>query len=158
MTFRGRFDNEDFRLEDELTQPRDERSSPLVLIVGIIGLIVGLFVWGSIAMSVLSSGDDADAAAGNSPSVAEEASDDSEPEEEVPIDCNQLQSELALSPAREAQYREQCATPTVAAEAAPAATATPDTRPNRGDCNVIRGTAYNSPEEREWFLANCVAR
>lgn len=27
---------------------------------------------------------------------------------------------------------------------------------NRLDCNEIRGTDYASPEERTWFLANCV--
>jgi hypothetical protein len=29
---------------------------------------------------------------------------------------------------------------------------------NRLDCEKIRGTNYNSPEERTWFLANCVRR
>jgi hypothetical protein len=161
MTFRGRFEDEDFRLEDELTKQRDERSSPVVLLVGLVGLIVGLFVWGSIAMSVLSSGEDANAATNDPPA----ASDDAEggagtgaEDPEAPIDCADLKDELALSPARQAQYREQCETPTAEPSAAPAATATPDTRPNRGDCNIIRGTAYNSPEERQWFLTNCVGR
>jgi len=30
------------------------------------------------------------------------------------------------------------------------------TAPNRKDCNAIRGTSYESGEEREWFLANCL--
>ena len=34
------------------------------------------------------------------------------------------------------------------------ATATPIL--NRENCNEIRGTQYRSPEERTWFLANCV--
>ena len=29
---------------------------------------------------------------------------------------------------------------------------------NRLDCEKIRGTNYNSPEERTWFLANCLGR
>jgi hypothetical protein len=29
---------------------------------------------------------------------------------------------------------------------------------NRLDCEKIRGTNYNSAEERTWFLANCVRR
>ena len=28
---------------------------------------------------------------------------------------------------------------------------------NRANCDQIRGTDYNSPEERTWFLANCVS-
>lgn len=28
--------------------------------------------------------------------------------------------------------------------------------PNREDCNAIQGTQYESPEEREWYLANCL--
>ena len=37
----------------------------------------------------------------------------------------------------------------------PAPTATPVIT-NRANCDQIRGTDYNSPEERQWFLANCV--
>jgi hypothetical protein len=29
---------------------------------------------------------------------------------------------------------------------------------NRLDCQKIRGTQYHSPEERTWFLSNCVRR
>ena len=36
------------------------------------------------------------------------------------------------------------------------ADAAPAGPPNRADCNQIRGTQYLSPEERTWFLANCV--
>jgi hypothetical protein len=39
--------------------------------------------------------------------------------------------------------------------AAPDATATPVVA-NRANCDQIRGTNYNSPDERQWFLANCV--
>lgn len=28
--------------------------------------------------------------------------------------------------------------------------------PDRTDCGQIRGTPYRSPQEREWFLANCI--
>ena len=38
----------------------------------------------------------------------------------------------------------------------PAPTATPGEVANRADCNQIRGTQYHSPEERTWYLANCV--
>jgi hypothetical protein len=34
--------------------------------------------------------------------------------------------------------------------------ASPTTTVNREDCDAIRGTQYFSPEERVWFLANCV--
>jgi sortase (surface protein transpeptidase) len=36
------------------------------------------------------------------------------------------------------------------------ATATAVPVVNREDCDTIRGTDYESPEEREWYLANCV--
>jgi hypothetical protein len=159
MSFRGRFESDDFNFEDELTVQRDERSSPIVILAAIAGLVVGLFVWGSVAMSVLSAGEATGTPTERAPVVAED--DENDAGDEVAIDCDDLAGASALSPAREARYREQCASPTPAAPepaAAPAATPTPDTRPNRGDCNVIRGTAYNSPEERVWFLANCVAR
>lgn len=43
----------------------------------------------------------------------------------------------------------------------PVATATTEptvvvAAPNRQDCDAIQGTAYESPEEREWYLANCL--
>jgi hypothetical protein len=38
----------------------------------------------------------------------------------------------------------------------PASTATRVS--NRLDCAQIRGTEYYSPEERTWYLANCVRR
>lgn len=44
-------------------------------------------------------------------------------------------------------------TPTAAAEAPPPQQ--PSTT-NRQDCNQIRGTEYLSPEERTWYLDNCV--
>ena len=37
----------------------------------------------------------------------------------------------------------------------PAPTAAPVVA-NRANCDQIRGTDYNSPEERTWFLSNCV--
>ncbi len=37
----------------------------------------------------------------------------------------------------------------------PAATATPAAAANRANCTAIQGTDYRSPEERQWFLANC---
>ena len=41
---------------------------------------------------------------------------------------------------------------------APAAPATaPAPMPDRHDCNSIRGGAYNSETERQWYLANCSA-
>ncbi len=39
--------------------------------------------------------------------------------------------------------------PTVAVQPTP-------TAPNRKDCGAIRGTSYQSGDEREWFLANCL--
>jgi lipoprotein-anchoring transpeptidase ErfK/SrfK len=39
---------------------------------------------------------------------------------------------------------------------ATADTPTPVEGANRADCDQIRGTQYDSTQEREWFLANCV--
>lgn len=41
-----------------------------------------------------------------------------------------------------------------AATASPTPTETP--LPDRKDCEEIRGTAYHSPSEREFFQANCI--
>jgi hypothetical protein len=150
MAYRGPFDNRDFDLDEALSEQRDERVSPVVALAGVIGVIVGLVFWGSLAMSILSTGESA-ANGGAAPGPATAVS---QPEQEPPVDCDNLDAALALSPAREAQLREQCATP--APE--PQATPTPDPRTNRADCNTIRGTDYRTPEERQWFLANCVTR
>ena len=49
------------------------------------------------------------------------------------------------------------ASPTAKALASPTATVEPTVEaPNRADCDAIRGTDYESPEERTWFLANCL--
>jgi hypothetical protein len=48
------------------------------------------------------------------------------------------------------------------ADASATATPPPEETPtpvtNRQDCQAIRGQQYLSPEERTWFLANCVTR
>lgn len=51
------------------------------------------------------------------------------------------------------------ATATVTSTPRPRPTNTPEPTPeapNREDCDAIRGTDYQSPEEREWYLANCL--
>ena len=45
--------------------------------------------------------------------------------------------------------------PTLAPTNTPEPTQAPEP-PNREDCAAIQGTAYESPEEREWYLANCL--
>jgi sortase family protein len=45
------------------------------------------------------------------------------------------------------------ATPTPAPTTTPEPTVEP---PNREDCAQIQGTEYESPEERDWYLANCL--
>jgi hypothetical protein len=45
------------------------------------------------------------------------------------------------------------ASPTPAATATAVPTVAP---PNRADCAEIQGTAYESPEERQWYLDNCL--
>ena len=143
--------DDDFDLDDELSQQRDERISPYIAVAAAIGLAVGLFLWGSVAISVLSAGE---SIAGDTDPSIEGAPGVSDEQEGGPIDCSELGGALALSPARAAQYREQCSTPAPVPSPSP----TPDTRLNRADCATIRGTEYHSPEERRWFLANCVTR
>ena len=48
-------------------------------------------------------------------------------------------------------------TPQAPAGAPEAPTPTPVIE-NRANCDQIRGTSYNSPNERQWFLANCLGR
>lgn len=45
--------------------------------------------------------------------------------------------------------------PQATATTAAQPTATTAAEPNRQDCNAIRGTAYESGAERDWYLANC---
>jgi hypothetical protein len=42
--------------------------------------------------------------------------------------------------------------------ASPTAQPTAAAAPNRKDCAAIRGTDYQSGEEREWYLANCLSQ
>lgn len=51
------------------------------------------------------------------------------------------------------------ATATPTARPRPTSTSVPEPTPepaNRADCAAIQGTDYESPEEREWYLANCL--
>ena len=67
--------------------------------------------------------------------------------------------ELALNPtvAPSLQNVDEPATSTATAVAQPTNTPVPTVAPpNRADCSAIQGTEYESPEEREWYLANCL--
>ena len=67
--------------------------------------------------------------------------------------------DLALNPTVGIQNVDEPATATVTATATPRATNTPvptEEPANRADCAAIQGTEYESPEEREWYLANCL--
>jgi hypothetical protein len=132
-------------IEAELTEERDDRVSPLILSAAVIGMLVGLFVWGSLAMSVMSSTEglitDLSTGSEGSPAAFEGQ-----------VDCDALDQEDTLSPAQAEAYAEQCD----AAESDADASSPADPALNRADCDAIRGTDYRSPEEREWFLENCV--
>jgi hypothetical protein len=55
------------------------------------------------------------------------------------------------------QNIDEPATPTATVTKAPSTpTPTPVPVANREDCTEIQGTAYESPEERTWYLANCL--
>jgi hypothetical protein len=132
-------------IEAELTQERDDRVSPLILSAAVIGMLIGLFVWGSLAMSVMSSAD----------SIFDESSTGAQgqPAAEGEIDCDDFDTRAALTPAQAEAYVEQCGGTDSVAESG---TPPNDGVSNREDCDAIRGTDYRSPEERTWFLANCV--
>lgn len=68
---------------------------------------------------------------------------------------------IQITPVRDADDDEADVTVTPAPTEAPAleptpSPATPTQVSNRENCAEIRGTDYFSPEERTWFLANCV--
>ncbi len=134
---------------DQLTEARDNRTSPLILGAAVIGLLVGLFVWGSLAMSVMSSGGD-----GLDDLTAEgtlaDALDDGA------LECSDFGPDRNLSPELEAEYQEQCVTPESGDGGTDATPSPPVDQTNRADCDAIRGTPYRSAAERDWFLANCL--
>lgn len=134
-------------IEAALDEPPVDRVPPLILVSAVIGLVVGLFVWGSLAISVMSSTGD----------VIDDFSADSEgafdlPENDLVIDCTDAGPPQFASAEQRAAFAEKCASPTPAA----AETPTPDPALNRADCDAIRGTPYQSADERQWFLDNCV--
>jgi hypothetical protein len=141
---------EDFDFEEQLTEERDERVSPLIVGAAVIGLMVGLFVWGSLTLSMISgAGDFFD-------DVSTSPLDEIEPPSVVetgPVDCEALEDQLTLSEDQEAAYRAECLTQAAEATATPEAAGS---GVNREDCDAIRGTQYRSAEERDWFLDNCV--
>ena len=140
----GNEPEEDLKQDEEQAEPRDERIPPLILASAVTGLLIGLFVWGSLAMTVMSSAqglfDDLNSGSLGPPAVG------------ATVDCGVLESRPARSADEEATYKEQC----VSSTPQPGVTPTPDASLNREDCEAIRGTQYRSQEERQWFLANCV--
>jgi hypothetical protein len=66
-------------------------------------------------------------------------------------------TKLALNPTVSPSINNLDTAPTTSPTVKPTSTAVPTaTPPNRADCDAIRGTDYESPEERTWFLANCL--
>jgi hypothetical protein len=77
------------------------------------------------------------------------------------LDCASFGAVRALSPEDEARFQTQCgatAPPLVQPTVAPTVAPPASTATNRANCNEIRGKPYRSPEERTWFLANCITR
>ena len=72
---------------ETLTEQAGERVSPLILSAAVIGVLVGLFVWGSLAMSVMSSTegllDDLSTDSGGSPGIIEAGTLTPRPEDAV---------------------------------------------------------------------------
>ena len=67
--------------------------------------------------------------------------------------------ELAVAPTVAPSLDNIDAPPTASLTPRPTSTAVPTVAPpNRADCDAIQGTEYQSPEEREWYLANCLNR
>jgi hypothetical protein len=139
----------DSELEPGLPEQRNDKTKPVLIGVAVVGFIVGLFLWGSVVSTLASTTSSLfDNAVAETPVNATVVT-----EEEVGLNCDDYGKQRALSASDEAAYQAQCLTTTPEA----AVTSTPDTRVNRADCAAIRGTDYHSAEERQWFLANCVA-
>lgn len=111
----------------------------VVLLSAVIGFALGLFIWATAVMSIVS------LVEGEFKDFGSEA---------VAWDCDSDSGTLSLD--QQVQFVEECATPTPEATASPTITPTPAV--NRLDCEEIRGTDYFSSEERRWFLDNCVRR
>ena len=134
-------------LESELTEQPDDRVSPLILSAAVIGLLVGLFVWGSLAFSLASSTEgmiDDLGTGSEGPSGAGT--------QDLPPDCDTLGQTSVMSSEQQATYDAECVTPEVQPGPAGAGEL------NRADCEAIQGTDYRSVDEREWFIANCLTR
>jgi hypothetical protein len=61
-----------------------------------------------------------------------------------------------VTPVTDLEAVEELATPSPTPSPRPTASPTPVL--NRLNCQKIKGTDYLSPEERTWYLANCVSR
>jgi hypothetical protein len=128
--------------------------------MGLVGFAIGVFLWGSLFMAMVSGvgsvvdSDSADATTsqgGNGESTASEA---------APLNCDVLAGRATLTGEEELFFQQECveeeeeevaATDEAAEDEGPA-----DPLVNRENCDEIRGNAYFSPEERTWFLDNCV--
>ena len=127
------FDEEVPDFEGALTKRRDEHLSPLVLLGGLAGMAAGVFLWGSLLVSMTSM---------------------------LASGFDELGSITEFSEGAVVSAASDTPTPTPSPSPTPRPTATPTPDPsvNRLNCQQIRGTDYRSPEERTWFLANCVTR
>jgi hypothetical protein len=126
----------------------------VVLLGAILGLAVGILVWGYLTMSVIAG---VDSLLGETEPRATVADAGTEA-----FDCASFGAVRALSAEDEARFQSQCgapAQPVAQQETAPVTQPrTEATAANRADCEQIRGTDYLSGEERTWFLANCISR
>lgn len=151
---------DDDEYDDPLAATRppaqEDRPPPLVLIGAGVGVLIGLLLWGSIALAAVSGvlGIFDDSTPAVSTNTGEESEAPLADDTDLVLDCDAFGPNRALSPEQEAAYQEQCVEPTPEPDDEPVAPA--DATLNREDCDAIRGTEYRSGEERQWFLDNCV--
>jgi hypothetical protein len=155
----GPFEHEARRLHIDFGPFASDARPNIVLFAGGAAFIVGLVLWGFLALSVMA-GVDSLLGETESRQTLTEAS------EAQVFNCADFGAVRALSAENEARLQAQCgASLPVSAPAAvqvstmPEAPAVPSaTANNRANCDEIRGTDYRSDGERTWYLANCVTQ
>lgn len=115
-----------------------------------LALGLGIVLWAVIALKVYQGVNDAGGALLDSfrdePSQLTPVATQPAPVVQPVFDCDTLQNRSSLTDEESAWFEENCA--------APEPTETPV--PYRTTCEEIRGTEYQSGEERTFFLANCL--
>jgi hypothetical protein len=150
------FEHEARRLHIDFGPFASGARSNVVLIAGGAAFMVGVVLWGFLALSIMAG---VDSLLGET----ESRQTLTETSEAQVFDCTDFGAVRALSAENEARLQAQCgallpvSAPVEVVSAAPGTSAVA-TSTNRANCDQVRGTDYLSAEERTWYLANCVTQ